>query len=134
MTPLRAILIEDCEEDVALLVRALKREFALDFVNVQTAEALENALAAGPWDVVFTDYNLPKFNGVLAIEHIKSKQPDTPVIVVSGTIGEERAVELVKAGANDYVMKDNLTRVRTAVDRASKSPRTVASAGKQRRR
>jgi two-component system, cell cycle sensor histidine kinase and response regulator CckA len=118
---LRTLIIEDCEDDVALLVRELKRHFALEFSNVQTPAAMEAALEKERWDIVFTDYNLPEFSGPEAIQLLKAKQPATPIIVVSGTIGEERAVELVMNGADDYVMKDNLARLLTSTQRALKA-------------
>ncbi|HYF52290.1 MAG TPA: response regulator [Planctomycetota bacterium] len=118
MTPLRAILVEDSPDDLALLVRELSRGYAIEYETVQTREALAATLESGPWDVVFTDYNLPQLNGLQVIELLKAKRPDMPVVVVSGTIGEERAVELLKSGAVDYVMKDNLARLLSAVERA----------------
>lgn len=121
MTPLRAIIVEDCPDDLALIVRALKRHYDLVYINVQTLAAMKEALAGKHWDLIFTDYNLPEFNGPAAIQLLKSLQPEIPIIVVSGTIGEERAVELVMTGATDYVMKDNLGRIVIATDRALKA-------------
>ena len=120
MTSLRALIVEDNDDDLALLVRAFKQHYTLEYLNVQTAAAMEAALAQ-PWDLVITDYNLPTFTGPEAVQLLKHRQPDTPIIVVSGTIGEERAVELVMNGANDYVMKDNLTRLITATERAMRA-------------
>jgi two-component system, cell cycle sensor histidine kinase and response regulator CckA len=118
---LRTLIIEDCEDDFALLVCELKRYYALEFSNVQTSAAMEAALEKERWDIVFTDYNLPEFSGPEAIHLLKTKQPTTPIIVVSGTIGEVRAVELVMNGADDYVMKDNLARLLASTQRALKA-------------
>ncbi len=119
-TPLKLLLIEDSEADTILLTRNLEKNgFKITLKRVDTQEAFEHALSQhGPWDVIISDFNLPRFSGVRALEIFQQKGLDIPFIVVSGTIGEEMAVTLVKAGAQDYIMKDNLTRLSTAILKA----------------
>lgn len=116
--PLRVLLIEDSEDDAALLVRELKRAgFKPNALRVETAEALLGALADGPWDLVLCDYTLPRLDAPRALEIVKASGHDVPFIIVSGTIGEEKAVESMRAGAHDFVLKDRLARLGPAVDR-----------------
>jgi signal transduction histidine kinase/DNA-binding response OmpR family regulator len=111
-------MVEDSEDDALLVVHALKRSgFALNFERVDTPEAFSAALARQSWDVVIADYSLPRFSGLAALELLQESGLDLPFIVVSGTIGEEAAVALMKAGAHDYVMKDNQARLGPAVRR-----------------
>ena len=114
----RILLIEDRAEDVELIVIAL-RKGGLDPVweRVETAEELVAALDAATWDAVLSDYTLPGFSVGAALEIVRSADPDVPFIVVSGTCGEEVAVELLRAGANDYVLKQSLIRLAAVVER-----------------
>jgi PAS domain S-box-containing protein len=115
---LRALLVEDREDDAVLLVRLLQREgYAVRWKRVDSAEGLREALAEGPWDVVLCDFRMPGFDAAEALRIARQEDPDLPFIVVSGTVGEEVAVDMMRAGANDYVMKDNLTRLPAAVAR-----------------
>lgn len=115
---LRFILIEDSDDDVMLLTRALKREgFELDYQQVQTAETFRQALQDSSWDLIISDYHLPGFEAPEALQILKESDLDLPFIVVSGTIGEKTAVGIMKAGANDYIMKGNLTRLAEAIRR-----------------
>ncbi|TVQ08320.1 MAG: EAL domain-containing protein [Leptolyngbya sp. DLM2.Bin27] len=116
--PLRALIVEDCDDDLVLLVRELCRGgFAPTWVQVQTAVDFSAALAAGGWDVVFSDHHLPHFSAPAALEVLQHSGYDLPFIVVSGTVGEATAVDMMRAGAHDYVMKDNLSRLVEAVRR-----------------
>jgi PAS domain S-box-containing protein len=116
--PLRVLLIEDSEDDARLVIRALTQAgYQPDQFRVQTAESLKQALAAREWDVVLSDYVMPGFSGPDALEVLKQSGLDLPFIVVSGAIGEDTAVALMKAGAHDYVMKDKLSRLAPAVAR-----------------
>ena len=109
---LRILIIEDNENDAALIIRYLKKaEFNIAYEVVDTATALESALEKDHWDFVICDYTLPQFNALSALSILQSTKIDIPFIVVSGTVGEETAVEIMKAGAHDYIMKDNLTRL-----------------------
>lgn len=117
-TPLRVLLVEDSEDDAALVVQELQRSgFKPDFVRVDTEAAMTAALADPLWQVVITDYSMPRFSGLSAIALVKKSGRDFPVIVVSGAIGEETAVAAMKAGASDYLMKGNLARLGPAVQR-----------------
>ena len=116
---LRVLLIEDREDDSLLLARCLKSGgYQPDYQRVDNASDLYQALEYSSWDLVLSDYNMPGFNGHEALKIVSASHPDIPFIIVSGAIGEELAVSLVKAGAADYVMKHNLERLPTAVDRA----------------
>lgn len=115
--PLRALLVEDVEDDALLLIDHLENNgFRLDWRRVDTEPALRDALRQS-WDVVFSDYSMPQFSGARALEVVRETDPDMPFIFVSGTIGEDVAVEAMKAGAQDYVMKGGLTRLSPAVER-----------------
>jgi len=115
---LRVLIIEDSEDDALLLARELQRGgFVPKFQRIQTAQALEGALAAEPWDLVISDYSLPKFSGTRALRLVRELGSDLPFIFVSGTISEETAVDAMKAGAHDYIMKGNLKRLVPAVRR-----------------
>lgn len=117
--PLRLLLIEDSEDDALLLQRSLQRSgFNLTaYQRVTSAEALHEAFARQTWDAVIADYSMPGFSGLAALEIFKETGLDIPFILVSGTVGEEIAVQAMKAGAHDYVMKDNLTRLAPALER-----------------
>jgi phosphoserine phosphatase RsbU/P len=116
--PLRVLIIDDSERDYLLLVRTLRKEgIELYSERVDTADAMEKALTSGQWDVAISDCHMPDFTveGALAIWQRKGN--DQPFIVVSGAIGEEEAVELLKAGAHDFVKKDNFARLVPAIER-----------------
>ena len=116
--PLRLLLVEDSENDAMLLLRGLFRGgFEPEFERVDTPEAMSAALTAQSWDIVISDYSMPKFNGLAALWVLQQSGLDIPFILVSGTIGEDLAVEAMKAGAHDYVMKGNLQRLNTAIER-----------------
>lgn len=116
--PLRVLLVEDSEDDALLIMRELRNggyEPTID--RVETADALSAALERGGWDVILADFNLPSFNALAALSTVQEREIDLPFIIVSGTIGEETAVSAMKAGAHDYVMKNNLARLAPAVER-----------------
>jgi signal transduction histidine kinase len=117
-SPLRALIVEDSEADCALVVRALSRSgYDVQHTRVDTAEALQAALQAEKWDVVISDYSLPGFNGSIALAMVREKDPDVPFIYVSGTIGESVAVDAMRTGAQDYIIKGNLARLAPAIQR-----------------
>jgi hypothetical protein len=119
MTKLKAIVVEDNTDDVYLLLHELKTGgFDVTHRHIETAGELESALAQGGWDIVLCDYSLPTFSAPEALQLVKQSGLDLPFIVVSGTIGEEVAVEAMRAGATDYVLKGKLTRLCPAVRRA----------------
>src|SRR5215469_9391921 len=116
--PLRVLLVEDSENDAALLELALQRTgFSTQCERVETAEGLAVALDRQDWDVVVADYVMPQFDGLSALALVKEKGLDLPYIIVSGHITDDTAVAAMKAGAHDYVMKDNLVRLGPAVQR-----------------
>ncbi|HEY8880897.1 MAG TPA: response regulator [Roseateles sp.] len=116
--PIRVLAVEDSENDFRLTVRLLRKAgFEPDCLRVQDRPSFERALAEGNWDVVISDFSMPTFSGLHALEEFRKTQLDIPFIFVSGTIGEETAVAAMKAGANDYVMKDNMTRLGPALER-----------------
>jgi two-component system cell cycle sensor histidine kinase/response regulator CckA len=116
--PLRLLLIEDSEDDAALLVRELRRgEYDVQLVRVDEASALESAYEKQSWDLIISDFSMPRFTGPDALKLLRSKGCEKPFIFVSGTIGEEAAVAALRDGAQDYLMKSNLTRLVPAVQR-----------------
>ena len=118
MATLRVLLVEDSEDDAALLVRELKRGFdPIIFARVETETALAEALARGPWDLVITDFTLPLVDGPSALRAVKATGLDIPVIMMSGSIDEEAAIDSLIAGAADFVAKGRLARLVPAVVR-----------------
>lgn len=115
---LKVLVVEDSVDDTFFIVRELQRGgFQVDFERVDSAASLQDALKAGGWDLVISDYRMPQFDGEAALVLYVQSGVDAPFIMVSGAIGEERAVEMLKRGAHDYVMKDNLARLVPAVRR-----------------
>lgn len=118
-SPLRALLVEDNPDDAALMLHALRRGgFDVEHLRVETAEDLRDAIARGSWDVVIADYSLPAFTGPQAFVIARQEKQNLPFILVSGAVGEETVVEAMRQGIDDYLMKDNLTRLPGAVERA----------------
>jgi two-component system sensor histidine kinase UhpB len=117
--PLRVLLVEDYEDDALLLLRELRRGgYDPVYERVDTEEAMEAALEEREWDLVIADHSMPAFSSSAALELLRGKGfTDLPFIIVSGQIGEQVAVEAMKAGAQDYLMKDNLARLNTAIER-----------------
>ncbi len=119
MKTLRLIVVEDSEDDTLLLVYELERAgYVVNYIRVETAEALTKALHEGQWDLVISDHGLPSFNAPEALTVINKSGRDLPMIIVSSVIGEEVAVAAMKAGAHDYIMKNNLVRLVPVVERA----------------
>ncbi len=115
---LQVLLIEDLEDDAELMIHALRRGgFEFHHERVTTDRELQCALKAQTWNLALCDYNLPRLDGRQALALITSAQPDIAVIFVSGIIGEETAAELMRSGAKDYVRKDNLVRLNSAIER-----------------
>jgi signal transduction histidine kinase/DNA-binding response OmpR family regulator len=117
-TPLRVLIVEDSEDDALLLVRALRRGgYDPTFERIETPTAMTAALGQQTWDVVISDYAMPHFSALEALALLKGSGFDLPFIIVSGAIGEETAVEAMRAGAHDYIQKGNLARLIPAVQR-----------------
>ncbi|MBI5361199.1 MAG: PAS domain S-box protein [Planctomycetes bacterium] len=115
---LHVLIIEDSVDDMNLLVRKLRHSgYELDYEHVETPQAMREALKKRAWDVIFSDYSMPHFSGPEALKVLRGSGIDTPFIIVSGTIGEEAAVTLTKAGVNDYLLKDNLSRLSSVIER-----------------
>src|SRR5919112_1452863 len=116
--PLRVLIVEDSEDDALLLLRELKRGgYEPLHERVDTPEAMDEALSVGSWDVVISDYYMPKFRAPDALALLRERGSEAPFVVVSGKVGEELAVEAMRAGAYDYIMKDNMTRLCAAIER-----------------
>ena len=119
MTQLRVLHLEDSPRDAELLRAALEREgLQCDLVLVKSKEAFEIAVAEGGFDLILSDYAVPGYDGLSALRLARKLQPDVPFILVSGTLGEEQAVDSLKSGATDYVLKTRLSRLAPAVRRA----------------
>jgi two-component system cell cycle sensor histidine kinase/response regulator CckA len=115
---LRVLMAEDSATDAKLVVQALRAMGRqVDFERIETAEAMRIALEKGTWDVVLSDWSMPKFSAMGALEVLKESGLDLPFIIVSGTIGEESAADAMRAGAHDYVLKDKLARLGPAIER-----------------
>ncbi len=117
--PLRILFVEDSQDDVALLLRELRQGgYAPSLARVESADAFRSALGNEEWDIVVSDYSMPQFNGLRALAIHLELAPELPFLLISGTVGEEIAIEAIKAGASDYLMKGNLMRFVPAVTRA----------------
>jgi two-component system, cell cycle sensor histidine kinase and response regulator CckA len=115
---LRILNIEDSERDVALLHRHLSRAgYELISDRVDTPAAMRVALESQEWDVILCDYSMPQFNALQALALLKEMKLDVPFIIISGTVGEDVAVQAMRAGAHDYLMKDNLMRLVPTIER-----------------
>ncbi len=119
VTTLKVLLVEDSSADETLIVRSLRElPFALDHQRVASEDALRAALTDFAPDVILSDFSMPGFSGQHALELVMTHAPDVPFLFVSGTIGEELAIDALRSGAVDYVLKDNLRRLPSAVERA----------------
>ncbi len=129
--PLAVLLIEDREDDALLIRRCLTRAgYEPKVVRVETDSDMRAALADGVWDIVLSDYVLPRFSCQAALAVLKESGVDIPLIALSGTVSEETILTLLRAGAGDYVMKDNLARLPSAIDREIRE----AEGGRQRKK
>src|ERR1043165_8086889 len=118
MKPLRTLLVEDSERDAARLALELRRGgYAPEVTRVETLPRLREELARGGFDLVISDYLLPTFNASQALSLFREQNVDVPFIVVSGAVGEDIAVEVMKSGAHDYVLKDRMVRLVPAIER-----------------
>ncbi|HTD71357.1 MAG TPA: response regulator, partial [Gemmatimonadales bacterium] len=116
---LRILLLEDVPADAALVERHLTKS-GLEFISqrVDTRARFEEALREFVPDIILSDHGLPGFDGSAALQLVKQRFPALPVILVTGSLNEEKAVEFMKAGAADYILKDHLTRLPEAIRRA----------------
>jgi PAS domain S-box-containing protein len=117
-SPLRVLIVEDSQDHGVLVLRELRRGgFDVTSERVETPAAMRAALDAGPWDVVIADYVLPRFSAPDALKLLQEAGLDLPFVVVSGQVGVDEAVAIMRAGADDYLMKGDLTRLVPAVRR-----------------
>ena len=116
---LNVLIVEDSTDDALILIDNLRRG-GYDSVceRVDTAVDMRRALEEKAWDLVVAGYSMPHFDGLSALNLLKEKEKETPFIILSGTIGEDAAVDAMKAGASDYVMKDRPARLVSAIERA----------------
>jgi len=116
---LRVLMVEDSENDALLLIRRLKEGgYNPVYERVETAAAMKKAVQEKQWDIILCDYKMPAFSAPSAIAALKKLNIDIPIIIVSGAIGEETAIECMHFGAHDYIMKSNLSRLCPAIARA----------------
>lgn len=117
-TPLSVLVVEDSEDDTALLLYELQcGGYDPAYARVETAAEMQVALEKQTWDLVISDHSMPCFDAPAALTLLQQGGLDIPFIIVSGAIGEDRAVNAMKAGAHDYIMKDNLARLTPAIER-----------------
>ena len=114
----KILIVDDSEDDAELVVHALRRAgHQVKSERVDTPAAMLSALQHECWDLVVADYSMPRFSGIAALKLLRTLDLDLPFILVSGAIGEEVAVQAMKSGAQDYILKHNLTRLPPAVER-----------------
>ncbi len=119
--PLRVLFIEDEPNDVELALHTLEKNgYALDYERVESVEDFEERMETGQYDIILADYSLPGWTGLDAYHRLCESGDETPLILVTGSLGDEQAVECIKAGVSDYVLKENLLRLPMAVARAVK--------------
>lgn len=117
-TPLRALIVEDSADDAELLARELRRSgYDVSYERAFDSSSLDAALARGKWDIVFSDHSMPDFGSGAALQMVRGRDVDVPFVIVSGTMGEDVAVDAMRAGANDYLVKGRLARLPAVVDR-----------------
>jgi signal transduction histidine kinase len=122
---LRVLLVEDSDDDAQLLVLELRRNrYDVVFERVETRAAMQEALARRRWDIIFCDYSMPQFNALEALATLQESKLDVPLVVVSGTVQEENAVAVLKAGAQDFLVKGRLTRLIPAIEREMQDVQT----------
>jgi diguanylate cyclase (GGDEF)-like protein/PAS domain S-box-containing protein len=123
-TPLHLLLVEDNDDDAQLLLVKLRRAgYEPVYTRVDSEVGMREALQERDWQIVISDYAMPGFTGLKALGILREHDNNTPFILVSGTVGEEIAVEAMRTGANDYIMKDNLARLVPAIERELRETR-----------
>jgi DNA-binding NtrC family response regulator len=117
--PVKLVMVEDMPMEAEIAVRQLESGgFTCNWKRVESEAALRDALKDTRPDLILSDFTLPGFDGISALEIARELTPDTPFIFLSGTIGEERAIDALQRGAYDYVLKSNMARLAPAVRRA----------------
>src|SRR5215218_8823928 len=127
---LHVLIVEDTPTDAKLVVRELHNTgYAIEWDRVDSAAAMRAALDRASWDLIICDWSMPGFSALAALGIVKERGLDIPFIIVSGTVGEEWAVESMRMGAHDYVLKDNLARLAPAVERELRERRVREARG-----
>ena len=122
---LRALIVEDSEYDTQAILRELRRGgYEVEHERVETRPAMEQALSRRVWDLILCDYTLPRFNAGEALKTLQQSSLDLPFIIISGTIEEENAVDMLKAGAHDFIVKSRMARLLPAIARELKEANT----------
>src|SRR3979409_2077062 len=117
-SPYRVLHLEDDPRDAEMIHNKLEdQEVSCAIVLVNDKSGFEAALTRESFDLIITDYNLPGYDGISALRWAQTQQPDAPVIIISGVLGEEEAVKCLHTGATDYLLKDHLDRLAPAVQR-----------------
>ena len=130
MQPVKLVVVEDMPTEAEIAVRQLESGgFSCNWKRVDSEAALRRCLSESNPDLILSDFTLPGFDGISALEIVREVRPDIPFIFLSGTIGEERAIDALQRGAYDYVLKTNMKRLVPAVRRA-----LGEAAGKRTRR
>jgi PAS domain S-box-containing protein len=125
LKPLNLLLVEDSEDDAQLILFELRRlGYEAEIERVETAESMRSALKEKTWDLIISDYSMPAFNAPKALDVLDASGLDLPFIIISGTIGEEHAVEALKAGANDFLVKGKFARLGPAIERELREAET----------
>src|SRR5580693_2526279 len=116
--PLRVLFVDDSEKDIFFLLRELtKGGFEVQYNRVEDGDSLRDSLQKNKWQIVISDFHMPNFDGLMALQIFKEAGHDIPFILVSAIVGEETAVLAMKQGAHDYLMKRNLARLVPVVQR-----------------
>src|SRR4051812_17917005 len=116
--PLKVLIVEDSPDDVLLLVEALRAGgFDSEYQRVDNLEAMQDAIRQSDWEIVLADYAMPHFSGPGALHALTERGLDIPFIVLSGTITEQQAIDMMREGARDFILKQNLGRLVPAIQR-----------------
>lgn len=122
--PLQVLIIEDSEDDMLVLLHLLEQNYyGLTYIRVETAVDMTAALKESSWDVILCDYVIPGFGAPKALSLLKSTGLDIPFIILSGTIEEETVVPVLKAGAQDFILKERMGRLIPAIEREMREAR-----------
>ena len=116
-TPLNVLILEDSKADAELLIDKLQDSYELHYERVESAQAMEAALAAHNWQIIIADYTMPRFSALDALAIVSEKGLDLPFILIAGSISEEVAVAAMRAGAHDYLIKGKLERLFPVIER-----------------
>jgi len=132
---LRILIVEDSGDDAELMMREVQRGgYAVEFERVETQTTMKEALSRGSWDIILSDYTMPEFSALAAVRTLNESGLEIPLLVVSGTIGEETAVAALKAGAHDFLLKGKLARLVPAIERELRDAETRRSRHEAERR